>query len=90
VDVRPDGSRDVTAHVAVDAVADSVGGSLERQRDALARLGVDGTRPPLELAQSDPPRYLAELALASEAAELRARGGWGDFWWIVTDTRVPD
>jgi len=87
VDIRPDGTRDVTAHVAVDAVADGVGGTLERQRDALARLGVDGTRPPLELADSDPPRYLADLAHASDAAELRARGGWGDFWWIVRDTR---
>ena len=61
VDIRPDGSRDVTAHVAVDAVCDRVGGCLERQRDALARLGVDGTRPPLELAHSDPPRYLERL-----------------------------
>jgi SAM-dependent MidA family methyltransferase len=90
VDIRPDGTRDVTAHVAVDAVCDRVGGCLERQRDALARLGVEGTRPPLELADTDPPRYLAELARASEAAELRARGGWGDFWWIVCDTRVRD
>jgi SAM-dependent MidA family methyltransferase len=90
VDIRPDGTRDVTAHVAVDAVADRVGGRLERQRDALARLGVDGTRPPLDLAHADPPGYLADLARASEAAELRARGGWGDFWWIVTDTRVRD
>ena len=58
VDIRPDGSRDVTAHVAVDAVCDRVGGCLERQRDALARLGVQGARPPLDLAHSDPPRYL--------------------------------
>ena len=54
VDVVPDGTRDVTAHVAVDAVADAAGASLERQRDALARLGVDGTRPPLELATRRP------------------------------------
>jgi SAM-dependent MidA family methyltransferase len=90
VDVRPDGTRDVTAHVAVDAVADRVGGCLERQRDALARLGVDGTRPPLELAHTDPPAYLGALGRAAEAAELRARGGWGDFWWIVTDTRPKE
>ena len=90
VDIRPDGSRDVTAHVAVDAVCDRVGGCLERQRDALARLGVDGTRPPLELAHSDPPRYLNALARASEAGELRARGRWGDFWWIVRDTRPQE
>ena len=90
VEVVPDGSRDVTAHVAVDAVAARVGARLERQRDALARLGVDGTRPPLGLATDDPPAYVAALSRASEAAELRARGGWGDFWWLTTDTRVQD
>jgi SAM-dependent MidA family methyltransferase len=90
VDVLPDGSRDVTAHVAVDAVAARVGASVERQRDALARLGVDGTRPPLDLATDDPPAYVQALARASESAELRARGGWGDFWWLTSDTRVQD
>jgi len=94
VDVRPDGSRDVTAHVAIDAVADRVGGCLERQRDALGRIGIDAARPPLALATDDPPAYLHQLSRAGEAAELRARGGWGDFWWVVRDTRpgarVPD
>lgn len=90
VDVVPDGSRDVTAHVAVDSVAARTGASLERQRDALARLGVDGTRPPLDLATTEPQAYVAALARASESAELRARGGWGDFWWLMTDTRVED
>lgn len=87
VDVRPDGSRDVTAHVAVDAVAAAVGGRLVRQRDALADLGVDGARPPIELAHTDPVAYVRALSLAGEAAELTARGGLGDFWWVVTDTR---
>ena len=87
VDVLPDGSRDVTAHVAVDAVAARGRASLERQRDALDRLGVDGTRPPLDLATTDPQAYVTALARASESAELRARGGWGDFWWLRTDTR---
>jgi SAM-dependent MidA family methyltransferase len=87
VDVVPDGSRDVTAHVAVDAAAARVGASLERQRDALARLGVDGTRPPLDLATNDPAAYVRALTRASESAELRARSGWGDFWWLTTDTR---
>ncbi len=86
VDVRPDGSRDVTAHVAVDAVATAVGATMVRQRDALARLGVDGSRPPLELATTDPRAYLRALGRSGEAAELLARGGLGDFWWIVTDT----
>jgi SAM-dependent MidA family methyltransferase len=90
VDVRPDGSRDVTAHLAVDSVAERVGGCLERQHAALGRLGIEGSRPPLDLATEDPPEYLRRLSRAGEAAELRARGGWGDFWWVVRDTRVPD
>jgi hypothetical protein len=87
VDVRPDGSRDVTAHVAVDAVAAAAGGRLARQRDALADLGVDGARPPLDLARTDPAAYVRALSRAGESAELVRRGGLGDFWWIVTDTR---
>lgn len=89
-DVIPNGSRDVTAHVAVDAVAQRVGGNLERQGPALTALGLRGDRPPLDLAKSDPPEYLRRLGRASEAAELRAPGGLGDFWWIVADTRVTD
>lgn len=88
VDVLPDGSRDVTAHVAVDSVAERVGATIDRQRDILDRLGVDGTRPHLDLATSDPRAYAAALARASESAELRARGGWGDFWWLTVDTRT--
>lgn len=87
VDVLPDGSRDVTAHVAVDAVAAAVGGRLVRQRDALAELGVDGSRPPLDLARTDPAGYVRALSAAGESAELTSRGGLGDFWWIVTDRR---
>lgn len=87
VDVLPDGSRDVTADVAVDAVAHAVDARVLSQRDALTRLGVDGTRPPLDLARTDPPSYLRGLSRAGEAAELLARGGLGDFSWIVSDTR---
>lgn len=86
VDVIPDGRRDVTAHVAVDSVASAAGASVLRQREALARLGLDGARPPLDLARSDPPGYLRALSRAGESGELIARGGLGDFWWIVTDT----
>ena len=86
VDVLPDGSRDVTAHVAVDAVADRVGGQVRRQRDVLLELGVSGDRPGLDLATSDPAAYLRALADATEAAELTAPGGLGDFWWVVSTT----
>lgn len=84
VEVVPDGSRDVTAHVAVDAVADRVGATLLRQREALAGLGVHGDRPDLALATADPAAYVRALSRATEAAELTGRGGLGDFWWVVT------
>ena len=86
VDVVPDGSRDITAHVAVDSVAAAAGATVLRQRDALLRLGIDGSRPSLELAHSDPSAYVRALAAAGEAGELMAGGGLGDFWWLVTDT----
>lgn len=86
VDVRLDGSRDVTAHVAVDSAAAASGGRLVRQRDALISLGIDGGRPPIDLAHSDPAAYVRALSQSGEAAELLARGGLGDFWWIVCDT----
>ncbi|HEX8627596.1 MAG TPA: SAM-dependent methyltransferase, partial [Catenuloplanes sp.] len=68
----PDGSRDLTAHVAVDAAAAAAGRpyTLLRQHDALRALGVHGGRPPLGLAGTDPTAYLRALAAASAAAEL--------------------
>jgi SAM-dependent MidA family methyltransferase len=79
VPVVPDGSRDITAHVAVD----SLDGQRTRQREALRALGVDASRPPAEQARSDPGGYVAALSRASEAAELTQTGGLGDFWWVV-------
>ncbi|MFE9556936.1 SAM-dependent methyltransferase [Streptomyces sp. NPDC006692] len=78
----PDGSCDITAHVALDACA-GVSGELTSQREALIRLGVSATRPPLSLASSDPAAYVRALAAAGEAAELTARGGLGDFGWLT-------
>ncbi|MEV7090868.1 SAM-dependent methyltransferase [Streptomyces sp. NPDC093085] len=82
----PDGSRDLTAHVALDACAAACplpGTRLLSQRAALRRLGVSGARPPLTLAASDPAAYVRALAGAGEAAELTARGGLGDFGWLA-------
>nr|WP_202528128.1 SAM-dependent methyltransferase [Streptomyces sp. SID5770] len=87
----PDGSRDLTSHVALDACAAvSSGGAgveLVTQREALRRLGVTGERPPLALASTDPAGYVRALSSAGEAAELTARGGLGDFLWLTR--RVP-
>ncbi|MFF1408698.1 SAM-dependent methyltransferase [Streptomyces sp. NPDC058289] len=83
----PDGSCDVTAHVALDACA-GPGAVLLSQRDALAALGVSGARPPLALASTDPVAYVRALSRAGEAAELTARGGLGDFGWLVQPVGV--
>ncbi|MGC4895051.1 SAM-dependent methyltransferase [Micromonospora sp. DT31] len=84
----PDGSCDVTAHVAMDSVA-SAGArvarcaySLVSQREALRALGADGGRPPLALASRDPAGYLRALATASAAAELTDPAGLGGHLWL--------
>jgi SAM-dependent MidA family methyltransferase len=85
----PDGSCDITAHVALDACA-LPGGRLLPQREALRTLGVTGARPPLTLASTDPAAYVRALASAGEAAELTAPGGLGDFGWLVQAVGIPD
>ena len=82
-DLTWDGSADIAADVALDAVAAACGGRVLRQRDALHQLGVDGTRPDIALATSDPLAYVVALARAGEAAELTASPGLGDFGWVV-------
>jgi SAM-dependent MidA family methyltransferase len=80
----PDGSCDITAHVAMDsvgAVADSI---LTNQRKALRALGVDGARPPLALASADPAGYVRALAAASAAAELTDPDGLGAHHWLLS------
>lgn len=80
----PDGSCDVTAHVAMDAVACAAGTPhrMLRQREALRALGVDGSRPPLDLARTDPAGYLRALSAAGAAAELTDPDGLGGHWWL--------
>jgi SAM-dependent MidA family methyltransferase len=90
VDPVPDGSCDLTAHVAVDALADATGGVLGTQREALHRLGVTGSRPPLALAGTDPAGYLRALAAAGQAAELTDPAGLGGHWWLRCPVGIPD
>jgi SAM-dependent MidA family methyltransferase len=84
----PDGSCDLTAHVAADAVAAAgsvVAGlpaQVVRQAEALRALGVSGKRPDLGLARTEPAAYVRALAAASTAAELTDAGGLGDHFWI--------
>ncbi|MEU1528433.1 SAM-dependent methyltransferase [Streptomyces fagopyri] len=83
----PDGSCDITAHVALDACV-LPGGHVVTQRAALRALGVSGARPALALASSDPAAYVRALAGAGEAAELTAPGGLGDFGWLLQPVGV--
>jgi SAM-dependent MidA family methyltransferase len=91
----PDGSRDITAHVALDAcaAAGTAAGAtqtvLTTQRAALRALGLTGRRPPLSQAGRDPGGYLAALRLAAEEAELTDPAGLGGFGWLVQGTGVP-
>ncbi|MET7864055.1 SAM-dependent methyltransferase [Micromonospora taraxaci] len=91
----PDGSADVTAHVAMDSVA-SAGAEVARcayslvsQREALRALGADGGRPPLSLAGSDPAGYVRALAAASAVAELTDPAGLGGHWWLRQPVGIP-
>ncbi|MFI6937211.1 SAM-dependent methyltransferase [Streptomyces sp. NPDC050287] len=89
----PDGSCDITAHVALDACLDACalpGGRLLTQRDALRTLGISGARPSLAMASTQPTAYVRALASAGEAAELTAAGGLGDFRWLLQPVGVAD
>jgi SAM-dependent MidA family methyltransferase len=93
----PDRSRDITAHVALDACAEAgkAAGAgetvLTTQRAALRALGLDARRPPLRLAASDPEGYALALCRASQDAELTDPAGLGGFGWLAqaVGTRLP-
>ena len=95
VDPVPDGSCDVSAYVAMDAVAAAgalVAGiepAVVSQRTALRALGVHGRRPPHSQAYDDPTGYVHALALASAAAELTDPEGLGGHWWVVQPLDLP-
>jgi SAM-dependent MidA family methyltransferase len=93
----PDGSCDITSHVALDACAaagyaagatDTV---LTTQRAALAALGARSERPPRDLARTHPEAYVAALATGGEVAELTDPSGLGGFGWLVQSVglRLP-
>jgi SAM-dependent MidA family methyltransferase len=86
----PDGSTDITAHVALDSCAAATGASLLTQRDALQRLGIDATRPPRSQATNDPRGYLAALSVATQSGELLDPRGLGSFGWLVQPVGIED
>ncbi len=80
VAVVPDGTCDLTAHVAVDSLTAD---RLVTQREALRDLGLDATLPPVASVRTDPAAYLAAVARASGAAALGSTDGLGAFWWVL-------
>lgn len=86
VPAMPDGTCDLTAHVAVDSLDHD---EVTTQREALRALGVTASTPDAGLARTDPGGYLAALARSSAAAALTAPGGLGGFSWVVRRVRVP-
>jgi SAM-dependent MidA family methyltransferase len=95
VPVVPDGSCDITAHVALDACAvagtgsGATASSLITQRRALRALGLTGARPPVDLAHRDPRAYVAALCRAGEEAELIVPDGLGGFGWLAQTVGIP-
>jgi len=83
----PDGSINLTAHVAVDSVAEAVGvrKAIRRQRESLQALGVSATLPASSLAAHDPSAYADALQAASDSAELLDPSGLGAFVWVRVD-----
>jgi SAM-dependent MidA family methyltransferase len=90
----PDGSCDLTSHVALDASAAAgrdAGATttvLTTQRTALHALGVRRSVPDHGLATSDPAAYLQGLSAAGEAAELTDPAGLGGFGWLIQTVGV--
>ncbi len=79
-DPVPDGSCDLTAHVAMDSLDHD---ELVDQRTALQRLGIRASTPDHALARTEPARYLRGLADASAAGALLDPSGFGGFLWAV-------
>jgi len=93
VNAVPDGSCNITAHVAIDSCAaatqtstpanGSITTSIRSQREALADLGQDGDLPDPTAQSAE--GYARDLALALEARALRSPAGRGSFAWLRTD-----
>jgi SAM-dependent MidA family methyltransferase len=79
----PDGSCDITAHVALDSCAAATGSVLVRQHDALRSLGITAALP-----EAGDPAYPSSLERASQARELLDPDGLGGFGWLLRPVDV--
>lgn len=83
----PDGSCDLTAHVALDSCAAATGARLLAQREALPLLGISAARP---ARSPDSAAYLSALQEAAEARVLLDPHGLGGFGWLVQPVGIAD
>ncbi len=85
----PDGSMDLTAHVAIDSLRAAVPEvTAKRQHQMLHDVLGQPTRPTHDLASTEPSAYLQALAQHNADRVLREPGGLGGFWWVqATCTR---
>ena len=89
----PDGTCDLTAHVALDACAALTPDGwtrVARQRDALRSLGVASGLPTSALAGHDPKTYTDALAAAAESRVLLDPDGPGAFGWLMHGRGVAE
>jgi SAM-dependent MidA family methyltransferase len=90
----PDGSCDLTAHVALDScsAATPEGGwtLLTRQADILPALGVTAALPASAGAGSDPRTYALRLGEAADARVLLDPLGPGAFGWLLHGRGLPE
>lgn len=87
VEPTPDGTCNITAHVAIDSCAAVTPPDMAvaswTQAAALASLGLPGNLPDPTLLTSQ--EYARELSLAWEAQALRDPAGRGSFTWLRAD-----
>lgn len=76
----PDGSCDLTAHVAVDSL---VHDRLLTQRELIRELGLVPASPDRAMARTDPAGYLRALAHRSAVAAMSDPDGLGGFRWVL-------
>lgn len=81
----PDGTCDLTAHVALDSCAAATGAIVIPQRRALQALGIRASLP-------DPAgeSFALDLQQASQAAELLDLSGLGGFGWLVQQVGLEE
>jgi SAM-dependent MidA family methyltransferase len=81
----PDGSCNITAHVALDSCAQAGGGRwrISYQREALSGLSIPLPNP--QLASTDPMSYIQQFESHLRVQALRRSPGPGSMGWLVHD-----